>query len=114
MLQRYGFEECRGVDTPVEEKVRSNAVEEVGQEGKVDQTEYRGIVGSLMYASTSTRPDIAYAVHQAARHSEDPTQKDLVACKRILRYLSTTPEMGITYGAKGVSELEGYLDADWA
>ena len=67
-----------------------------------------------MYASTSTRPDIAYAVHQAARHSESLTQKDLVACKRILRYLSTTPEMSIMYGAAGVSELEGYVDADWA
>ena len=25
-----------------------------------------------------------------------------------------TPDMGITYGARGVSELEGYVDADWA
>ena len=100
VLGRYGFAECREVDTPVEGKVKSGAVEEVGEEVKVDQTEYRDIVGSLMYASTSTRPDISYAVHQAARHSESPKQKHLVACKRILRYLSTTPEMGITSAQK--------------
>ena len=55
-----------------------------------------------------------YAVHQAARHSENPTEKDVTACKRILRYLSTTPDLGITYGAEGASELRGYVDADWA
>ena len=140
VLQRYDFEACRGVGTPVEGKVRnevreparslksvfknignrivSNAAKledhESREDNAVDKTYYRGIVGSLMYASNGTRPDIAYAVHQAARHSESPTQKDLTACKRILRYLSTTPNLGITYGAEGPSELTGYVDADWA
>ena len=31
-----------------------------------------------------------------------------------MRYLSTTPDLGITYGTNGISELEGFVDADWA
>jgi Reverse transcriptase (RNA-dependent DNA polymerase) len=33
---------------------------------------YRSIIGKLNYLEKSTRPDIAYAVHQCARFSENP------------------------------------------
>ena len=73
------------------------------------------MVGSLMYASTGTRPDIAFAVHQAARHTDNPSHEDFNACKRIFRYLSTTPDLGITFGGKNSSRnLDGFVDADWA
>ena len=34
--------------------------------------DYRSIVGILLYLAGSTRPDIAYAVHQCVRFSHDP------------------------------------------
>jgi hypothetical protein len=33
---------------------------------------YRGVIGKLNFLEKSTRPDIAYAVHQCARFSENP------------------------------------------
>jgi hypothetical protein len=34
--------------------------------------EYASIIGMMMYLAANTRPDIAYAVHQAARHIHHP------------------------------------------
>ncbi|GKA67400.1 retrovirus-related pol polyprotein from transposon TNT 1-94 [Tanacetum coccineum] len=48
----------------------------------VDPTHYRGMVGTLMYL-TSSRPDLVYAVCMCARYQARPTEKHLHAVKRI-------------------------------
>ncbi|GKE32689.1 retrovirus-related pol polyprotein from transposon TNT 1-94 [Tanacetum coccineum] len=48
----------------------------------VDATLYRGMIGSLMYL-TSSRPDLIYAVCLCARYQAKPTEKHLQAVKRI-------------------------------
>nr|GEU98671.1 copia protein [Tanacetum cinerariifolium] len=59
----------------------------------VDATLYRGIIGSLMYL-TSSRPDLTYAICLCARYQAKPTEKHLNAIKRIFRYLKGTINMG--------------------
>jgi hypothetical protein len=59
--------------------------------------EYGTVVGMLMYLSANTRPDISYAVHQAARHTHAPRAPHAVAVKRILRYLCGTRDKGIYF-----------------
>jgi hypothetical protein len=46
--------------------------------------EYASVVGMLMYLASNTRPDILYAVHQAARHSHGTRNSHALAIKRIL------------------------------
>nr|GEV01870.1 reverse transcriptase domain-containing protein [Tanacetum cinerariifolium] len=58
----------------------------------VDATLYRGMIGSLMYL-TSSRPDLIYAVCLYARYQAKPTEKHLQALKRIFRYLKGTINM---------------------
>nr|GFB08061.1 retrotransposon protein, putative, unclassified [Tanacetum cinerariifolium] len=60
----------------------------------VDPTRYRGMVGFLMYLSTS-RPDIVFAVCMCARYQAKPTEKHLHAVKRIFKYLKGTIHMGL-------------------
>ena len=57
---------------------------------------YRQAVGSLLYISNSTRPDIAQAVH-AARFVGSPTEQNVQAVKRILKYLKGTNNYGIIH-----------------
>ncbi|GJZ41973.1 retrovirus-related pol polyprotein from transposon TNT 1-94 [Tanacetum coccineum] len=47
----------------------------------VDQTQYRSMIGSLMYL-TASRPDLVFAVCMCARYQSNPTKKHLEAVKR--------------------------------
>ncbi|CAI6001420.1 unnamed protein product [Closterium sp. NIES-65] len=77
---------------------------------------YQSIVGSLMYASTTTQPQIAYAVSQLSKVVSCPKAFHLQAAKRVLRYLKGCVKSGIFYPAhnKPHVELVGFSDADYA
>nr|GEU60958.1 retrovirus-related Pol polyprotein from transposon TNT 1-94 [Tanacetum cinerariifolium] len=60
----------------------------------VDAILYRGMIGSLMYL-TSSRPDLIYAVCLCAWYQEKHIEKNLNAVKRIFRYLKGTINMGL-------------------
>ena len=64
---------------------------------KVDKAEYQSMGGSLLYLSTRTRPDIAYAVSNVSRFNAEPTTKHMTAVKRILRYLNGTCDLSLLY-----------------
>ena len=64
------------------------------KEAKVDISNYRGMVGSLLYL-TASRPDIMFATCLCARFQADPRESHLIAIKRIFRYLKGTPNLGI-------------------
>lgn len=46
-----------------------------------NQVPYREAIGSLMYLSTGTRPDITFAVNRASRYMEQP-QKSTLECSQ--------------------------------
>ncbi|GKC23717.1 hypothetical protein Tco_1025867, partial [Tanacetum coccineum] len=52
----------------------------------VNETQYRGMIGSLMYLTTS-RPDIPFSTCLCARYRANPKKSHLIAIKRIFRYL---------------------------
>jgi hypothetical protein len=70
-------------------------------------------VGSLMYATTSTRPDIAYAVHSLCKALNKPTPELMVEADRILCYLARHRSVGLTYDAQP-TPLKTFSDASWA
>nr|GEX49750.1 hypothetical protein [Tanacetum cinerariifolium] len=72
-IHKYGMQTSDPVDTPMVDK--SNLDEDL--QGKpVDLTHYRGMIGSLMYL-TSSRPDLVFAVYMCARYQKNPTEKHL-------------------------------------
>ena len=62
----------------------------------IDQKVYRSIIGSLLYLCAS-RPNIMLSLCICARFQSDLKECHLVAVKRILRYLVSTPCFGIWY-----------------
>ena len=85
-----------------------------GLNDPADKTLYRTMVGKLVYAIVGTRPDIAFAVSQVARHFENPTVSHLSAVKRIIRYLKGTISKGLLFDATtDITELMCYCDSDW-
>jgi hypothetical protein len=75
---------------------------------------YRSIIGKLNFLEKSTRPDIAYAVHQCARFCEDPKQTHADAVLHLIKYLSATRDKGIILDPKHDQSFEVYADADFA
>ena len=75
---------------------------------------YRSVVGMLLYLSTNTRPDIAFAVSQVARFSNNPKQSHAVAVKTIVRYLIGTKNKGTLVTPTGKLDIQLYVDADFA
>ena len=76
---------------------------------------YRTLIGMLTYLSMSSRPDIAFAVHQCARFSTCPMRTHELAVRRICRYLQGTKTKGyILEPSMEDRDLNCYVDADFA
>ncbi|GKE18206.1 hypothetical protein Tco_1425783, partial [Tanacetum coccineum] len=78
----------------------------------VDQLEYSRAIGCLMYAMTSTRPDIAYAIGRLSRFTSNPGRQHWQAITRVFKYLKGTMNYDLSYMGYP-SVLEGYSDASW-
>ena len=74
---------------------------------------YRQAIGMLTYLQGTTRPDIAMAVHQCTRFSQNPKLSHERAVKRIGRYLLGTKDRGICSVPDPKKGLECYVDADF-
>ena len=69
-------------------------------------------VGALMYLCVSTRPDLAYAVHQHCRAMSRPTPALMRELQLVFAYLARNPSLGIRFSA-GTSNMTAYADASW-
>ena len=110
ILRRFGMEDAKTVRTPVDASTK--LVKGGDDDTCVDQPLYQSAVGSLLYLSIATRPDITYAVSNAAKFCAKPTRQHWVAVKRIFRYLKGTQKYGLLYN-RSDSECVGFSDADW-
>ena len=79
-----------------------------------EEWSYPAVVGMLLYISSNTRPDIQFAVHQAARFTHAPKKSHAQAVKRIIRYLVGTADKGIQFVPDLNAGLDCYVDADFA
>ncbi len=99
-------------DTPADNRTLLHADSD-GPERKQEWS-YRSVLGMLTYLTGTTRPDLAYAVHQCARFSTRPKHIHEIAVKRILRYLLSNPDKGLLHRPDPTKGLECFVDADFA
>ena len=110
ILQRTGMAECKGKSTPMETNLK---LSKDGDDPMEDPGRYAEAVGMLLYLTTCTRPDMAFAVGVLARFISKPREEHWARVKGVLHYLKETADYGIIYGAAD-SRLEGYADSDFA
>ena len=78
LLEKFNIKYTKRNNTPFTGK---NLISE--NKDPFDKTVYKSAIGSLIFLAKCTRPDITYAVHKAARKSENPCVSDWKAvCKR--------------------------------
>ncbi|UYV76854.1 hypothetical protein LAZ67_14002208 [Cordylochernes scorpioides] len=113
LLAKYRMKEAKPISTPMDSNSKLTKISSIeGENEPVKKVEYQSLIGSLIYLSVSTRPDIAYAVSALGQFSNDPRRQHWNAAKRVLRYLKGTSCLRITY-RKSNEALHGYADADW-
>nr|GEU84782.1 reverse transcriptase domain-containing protein [Tanacetum cinerariifolium] len=79
----------------------------------IDHTDYRSMIGSLMYV-TSSRLDIMFATCMCARYQANPNEHRVSTVKRIFLYIKGTINLGLWYPKDSGFDLTAYSDADHA
>ncbi|GMF59553.1 unnamed protein product [Phytophthora fragariaefolia] len=123
LLKGHGMEYAHGMRTPIGDDanacMRKDAVSLTGNSNEsVTVTDFRSLVGSLLWLTRCTQPDIAFAVHKVTRRTHSPTVDDWKIATRILRYLSGTKELRLNIRGNADSDaplnVVTYSDADVA
>nr|CCA27160.1 putative polyprotein [Albugo laibachii Nc14] len=113
MAERFNQEKAKSVTNPCLQGQFLSKMEQ--EDPRTENRPYRSLVGSVLYISTGTQPDIAFSVCQLSRHLEKPSEEHWNAAIHVLRYLKTTASNGIIYqGRKNWMQASAYSDADWA
>nr|XP_016441967.1 PREDICTED: uncharacterized mitochondrial protein AtMg00810-like [Nicotiana tabacum] len=95
---------AKAIGTPV---CPSTTLDEDKDGKSVDETMYRGMIGSLLYL-TAGRPDIMFSVCKCARYQSSSKESHLTAIKRIIRYLIGTVEYGLWYESLDIFDLKDF------
>lgn len=107
LLKEFEMEQTKPIATPMDVNFHISEEEEILQ-----NVPYRRLICSLMYISITTRPDICQSVSLLSRYLDKPTTSAWNAGKRVLRYLNSTKNYGLTL-KKSNTSLVGMCDADW-
>ncbi|SDA04035.1 BZ3500_MvSof-1268-A1-R1_C099g00544 [Microbotryum saponariae] len=114
VLARFHFDTTtRGTTVPMTPGLSLTAIP--GQGTERIRSWYLQAIGSLLYISLGTRPDIAFAVSYLARFANNPGRRHWIAVKHILRYLRATYRNELVYarGQARITGVVGYSDANW-
>ena len=117
VLERFGMDKCSPGPVPIQKRDRFSTMQCPKNEMEhkaMESIPYASVVGSLMYASTCTRPDISFAVGMLGRYQSNPGIDHWKAAKKVLRYLQGTKEFMLTYRRSNHLEVLGYSDSDYA
>ncbi|XP_012855578.1 PREDICTED: uncharacterized protein LOC105974958 [Erythranthe guttata] len=109
VVSKFGLQKAKPLTTPM------TSIEKLGRDcdgTDDDSTLYRSLIGSLFYLSAN-RYDIRFRVGICARYQASPKESHLSAVKRIIRYVSGTPELRKWYSKDTNNCLAGNSDADW-
>jgi hypothetical protein len=110
IIEATGMQDCNPKPTPADPKTLGK--DPNGQPFN-ESWSYASVVGMLLYLSGNSRPDIAFAVNQAARFTHDPKESHAKGIKRIVRYLIGTKDRGLIFRPTNDWKVDCYTDADF-
>jgi hypothetical protein len=114
LLDEYSLHDCNSVSTPLDSNHPFGDINSTYPETPNLVKSYQRLIGSLLFLSICTRPDIAFAVMALSQWNSKPEPRHFASAKRVLRYLKGTKDFRLKYG--GVNKdlpLQGFTDSDW-
>ena len=110
LLKSTGMESCRTTSTPMDHTIGMSATCCTRAD---EDSNYRSIMGSILYLAVKTRPYICVATGILCRHVEAPSMKQKIGAERVLKYLSSTKLLGLKLQAGSNDQLSAYMDSSW-
>lgn len=110
ILERFNMSYCNPTTTPMR---TSQLHDDDGQ--LIDTVPYRQAVGSLQYAATCTRLDLAYPTRVMASYNNAVTRARWAVVKEILRFVKGTIDHAIQYNrtSPAAFQINVFSDANW-
>ena len=108
VLEEFNMSDANSVATP---SIVGQDLHKTDDSPECDASNYRSLVGKLLFGATTVRTDISYAVGMLSRYLAKPTEKHMKCAKHVLRYLKGTQDVGHNYNRD--SRLLIYCDSDW-
>jgi hypothetical protein len=121
LLLKNGMAQCNPSLTPATTDFTARLEQqELAPLSDKEHERYRSIVGSFLYLSSVSLPEIAYTVGQLARYMAPgrAAQPHMDAVHQLLRYVRgrfmlPPSQRCLTYTSSEEIELKGYVDASW-
>jgi hypothetical protein len=114
ILDRFDKKDLKPVLIPAEAgiKLSKNPNKDISE--NLDRIRlFQQQIGSLIYLSTRTRPDISFAVNYCARFMSNPSREHFIALDKIWKYLNGSRKVVLEYQSNSDPILRGYSDSDW-
>ena len=80
VLKTFNLSDCKPRSTPWEQNLKAFSESKSDENGN---RKYRQMIGSLIYAMTCTRPDIAFVVTKLSQHLLCPEPSDWAMLKHV-------------------------------
>ena len=113
VLERFNMADCKPARTPLP---AGAVLEQSDHPPATDafRKRYQSLIGSLLYATLGTRPDIDFAVTRLSKFNANPSNTHWEYAKYVLRYLQGTKDFRLRYDGSTNDGLVGFSDSDWA
>ena len=109
LLEKFNMTNSKSVATPLE------CYEPTNNKTYNIKFPFREAIGSLLYLSNRTRPDLSFAVNYCSRFVENPSESSVNNIKRCLRFINGTLKNGIVFkNDSNLNVIEAYCDSDFA
>ena len=116
VLKRFSMENSKKGELPIQSNAKLSKTQSPSTEAEIaemSRVPYASAVGSIMYAMTCTRPDVAFALSMVSRYQGNPGKAHWIAVKNILKYLRRTKEWFLVLGGSDDLKVRGYSDASF-
>ena len=112
LIEKFGMEKSKPRSVPISPGTLISKID--GDEFENKDNIYGQLVGSLIFLSICTRPDIAYSMSVLSKFMSAPTTAHWNIAKGVLRYLLDTSNKALVLGGHAKLVPTGYCDADYA
>lgn len=108
------MQDCLAASTPLDHSQNLSQLEKEVNSPDTVKFPYQEAVGSILYLSQTTRPDICFAATSLSMYNTTFQKMHVNAVKKEFKYLKGTDLKSLVFNHEALAEILGYCDADWA